>query len=314
MPALFLILFVNMKVSAEAVPPSCVLPPDHVLKVGCTVGCGKDYVQAITEVATSMGYAVEFEKVARQPDGAYLSKLKAFDALVSPGGHDIDPKYYTQNMSESDREKVVNSFKRFGNRGTLSADYMSPKNLARDQHEFALMKSYFKNKSTPDMPPFLGICYGMQMMAVSHEIPLYVDIEDELKMIARRDKDTVNWSSKKSSDYLLPLPGSFVGKENHHQAVNLEYLKTNADRFKGVRVHATSNDGKIAEVIDFKDRKAMGVQFHPEKSNAQVKKATFGWLLERACQTHLAAKRAPKPKPIVTPPTTITEPSSVITH
>jgi gamma-glutamyl-gamma-aminobutyrate hydrolase PuuD len=312
---LFLSLLFDLLFTASASSnPTCVLPPDHVLRIACTVGCGKDYVVAINEVATEMGYTVEIEKFQKQSDGAYLSKLNSYDALISPGGHDIDPKYYTQKMSETEREKIVNSFKRFGNRGTLSSDYMSPKNLARDEHEFALMKSYFKNKSTAETPPFLGICYGMQMMAVANEIPLYVDIEDELKMIARRDKDTINWSAKNSSDYLLPLPGSFVGKENHHQAVNLEYLKTNSTQFKNVRVHATSNDGKIAEILDFKDRKALGVQFHPEKSNSQVKKAVFGWLLERACQTHLAAKREPKLRPPDPTPATGPFEFPAITH
>jgi len=69
--------------------------------------------------------------------------------------------------------------------------------------------------------------------------------------------------------------------ENHHQAIDMEYFSVHRTRFLGVRITGTSHGGKIEE--EFDNRPAVGVQFHPERSDREVLEAVYGWFLTSAC-------------------------------
>src|SRR5579859_5123816 len=69
----------------------CTLAPGAALRIGCTVDCSEDYVEsALRQAADRLGYKIE--SIARI---ANASDAVRYDAIVSPGGHDIDPKYFT---------------------------------------------------------------------------------------------------------------------------------------------------------------------------------------------------------------------------
>jgi gamma-glutamyl-gamma-aminobutyrate hydrolase PuuD len=249
-------------------PDHCQLPPESVITVGCTDECGENYKNAIHEVASGLGYKVSFTVLAKNPSAEV-------DAILSPGGDDIEPKHYVSGLPKVMKQKIEENYKKFGQTDDTQR--------ARDAFEIEFFKKYFSDKRY-QRTPALGICYGMQMLGVSTGLPLYVDIQDELGIPNRRKlDDTINFTDKS------PLRKYFEGdtlqgRKNHHQAINLEYYKNNQPKYKNLKFTATSNGGKIGEVMEFSNRRAIGVQFHPERSNDTAKAAVFSWLLETACQ------------------------------
>lgn len=256
----------------------CTLPRGAVLRVGCTVGCPPDYVNAVREAARTLGYAVEFATIRPPARGHYERILGAYDAILSPGGHDIDPSYYSLKVPPEMAEQLKEKHRRYGNAGRTSPDF-----AARDAHESALMKAYF-NDDTLKRTPLLGVCYGMQMLAAVHGTPLYVDITADLGIPARRGvRDLITFEGEPGA--LGPvLNGPFQGFKNHHQAVDLGYIRAHPELYPDLTVRATSNDGKIPEIIEAVGRPAVGIQFHAEISERRVANAVYGWLLTQACE------------------------------
>lgn len=172
---------------------ACTLTTPGVIKVGCTIDCGDSYKTALQNAAREQGYRIEIQTIA--PGGDPARSLAAFDGFLSPGGHDIDPQYFSKRVSPQEQQRLRALHQRFGNDGQVN-----PEHAQRDSHEYKLMTEYFKNPALANMP-LLGICYGMQMMAAANDVPLYVDITEELGVPAqRRVSNQIRFTSMEKGD------------------------------------------------------------------------------------------------------------------
>jgi putative glutamine amidotransferase len=127
--------------------------------------------------------------------------------------------------------------------------------------------------------PVLGICYGMQLLAHGAGGSLVYDIPSDrpaagahrLAEPSGRHPVTIEPGSR-----LAQLVGGrpLAVNSSHHQAV--------AEPGRGLRVVARAADG-IVEAIESTDptRFVLGVQWHPERMDAEHRAALFGALLGR---------------------------------
>lgn len=206
--------------------------------------------------------------------GYYSESLDKIDALLIPGGVDINPDYYLPQVSQELQDYTQ------ANRNLVNFTQVGE---ARDALEYVVVKKYSADDKYARLP-LLGICRGMQMMSVAQGIPLYLDIKTELGIKNRRKLfDTINISDDPSlmkSLYGTKVPRGF---KNHHQGIRVPYYKENASSYPLTRVTASSNGGKIAESIEYTHRPALGVQYHPEMSFPSTTRPLFNWFLTSAC-------------------------------
>ncbi len=169
-----------------------------------------NYVNALT----ALGAAVERE----DPDGC--------DALVLPGGEDVHPGFYGQDVD-----------------GARGADE------ARDICELALFWRFFDAGR-----PILGICRGEQLINVALGGTLRQHIDGHGK---HADGSDGTHEARSDDPMLRALYGErFTVNSAHHQAT--ERLG------RGLRAVARAADGTV-EAIRHDSRPVLGVQWHPER-------------------------------------------------
>lgn len=227
--------------------------------------------------ARNLGYKIKYQHLKSSPD--VLTALRKVDAIVVPGGADISPNYYMDATLPPDILATIQKFKGYYQK--------TSEGTKRDPYEYNMYRTYFSSPEFATMPA-LGICRGMQMMAVAKGIPLVLDLKAELGIKNRRHRfDRFEVTEGSSLIGEMFSSGSQWGYKNHHQNPRMDYLTGHASRHPDVKVTATSQQGKILEVMELTDRPALGVQFHPEKSFPTVKNKIFNWLLVSACErTH----------------------------
>jgi putative glutamine amidotransferase len=166
------------------------------------------------------------------------------DGLLIPGGGDIVPARYGENMHEMTND--------------VSEE--------RDELEFSLVQSFLHQKK-----PIFGICRGVQVLNVAMGGTLYLDIASEMQttimhwwdksvtIAEQYDKDTHEIEIEKES-VLSTIFGMEKTKVNslHHQSV-----KTVGN---GLYVGARAIDGVVEEIesVDMNKQWLLGVQWHPE--------------------------------------------------
>lgn len=264
-------------VSGASGPRECRLPKGAKVIVGCTHSCRDNFAPILNEAAETLGLEYEF---LEEMKGA--SDLDRVDAVLSPGGHDIDPKYFTKNILDPEElKRTLDLNARLANVGSTEAEKIAF--AKRDEREFAILGRYRESEKYATLP-YLGICYGMQAMAAADGIPIVVDIKEQPPHLEpRRDVDEVTFKPKTVLGELAKTQ-KILAAENHHQAVDLAYLMRNAKRHRDVEILATSNGGKLLEAIRYKGRPAHGVQYHPERSaDDSARLPPFLWLLKAAC-------------------------------
>jgi putative glutamine amidotransferase len=155
--------------------------------------------------------------------------LDRVDGVVITGGDDIDVS-------------------KFGIALHPKAECMAAE---RQEAEFALLRAL---DAHPDKP-VLGICLGMQMMGVHRGNPLIQHLGDVLPNADRHRNDAIHPVEADRGSLLK----SGAVRSWHHQAIS---------EAKGFDIIARSDDGVIEGIVDPKRRFYLGVQWHPERTEA----------------------------------------------
>lgn len=159
------------------------------------------------------------------------------DALLLPGGTDVNPWRYNQMID-----------------GSVEIDE------GLDIAQLALLEKYAKANK-----PILGICRGIQVINVYFEGSLIQDLPSYFREKKKtglehrylNQKDSLHELVIKPDSFLYPLYGSKgIFNSAHHQAI---------DKLgKGLIVQAKASDGVI-EAVKHVSKPIIGVQFHPER-------------------------------------------------
>lgn len=195
------------------------------------------YIRALEQI----GLAPVLITPAHSP-AAIASLLDACCGLVLSGGEDVDPSRY----------------------GAKPSPALGATLPARDDMEFSALDCALRL----DMPVF-GICRGCQVMNVHFGGSLYQDIDTErpghllheqLAPWGQRTHD----ASVLTDSLLHRIVGADLLRINsfHHQAVK--------ELGHGLRVVARAEDG-LVEAIEHESRSwVLGVQWHPERGEAEA--------------------------------------------
>ena len=167
-----------------------------------------------------------------------IDTLERLDGIIFTGGGDFDPKWF----NETPHPKL----------GTINA--------VRDHAELLTVKHAYNRNI-----PMLGICRGIQAIAISLDGHIAQDISDRTTHNHSQEEDrpvtthevTIRSEEVQASilQSLYPTPTIRVNSF-HHQAVD--------NPGKRFRTIATSPDGIIEAMESTEHKPIMGVQWHPE--------------------------------------------------
>lgn len=167
-----------------------------------------------------------------------IDTLERLDGIIFTGGGDFDPKWF----NEAPHPKL----------GTINA--------VRDHAELLTVKHAYNRNI-----PMLGICRGIQAIAISLDGHIAQDISDRTIHNHSQEEDrpitthevTIRSEEVQASilQSLYPTPTIRVNSF-HHQAVD--------NPGKRFRTIATSPDGIIEAMESTEHKPIMGVQWHPE--------------------------------------------------
>lgn len=252
---------------------NCELPKGQKITIGCTYNkCDFATRFRLGLVARKLNYRISF--IDLNPSSDINQSLVGVDAVIIPGGADINPDYYSQSVTPELRDYIE------ANRHLV---VFTDEGKKRDEFEFQIAKK-FATDSSYEKLPLLGICRGMQMLSVAQGLPLYLDIKTELGIPNRVKKlDRVNITQSGTMKDIYPK-STFLGWELHHQGLRVDYYNQNKEDFPQINVSSYSNGNKIAESIEYIGKNVLGVQYHPELSLPSAGTPIFKWLLNKACE------------------------------
>lgn len=151
-----------------------------------------------------------------------------YDALILPGGGDIDPTLFSAE-----------------NQGSRSIDPIL------DRLQLRLLFSFLEKRL-----PVLGICKGMQMINVCFGGGIIQDLptRQQHEYIGR---DQIHSSRTQKGSFLHSLYGeNFPVNSAHHQGIS--------EPGRDLRIIQSAPDG-VAEAISHTSLPVLGVQWHPER-------------------------------------------------
>ncbi len=265
---------------ASQVQAACKLPRNEKIVIGCTDKCDFFTRSRLKGVGARLGYKVKFIDLSQGPD--VEKNLSGVDSVLLPGGADIHPRFYLENVTPELKEYTQSN---------LHLAKLTAEGERRDLFEYTLVRNLLSPESENKKMPILGICRGMQMLSVAEGVPLYLDIKTELGIPNRIYKfDRIEVNAQESLMGALYGDKKFSALELHHQGIRMDYFEAHKSEFPNLQVTALSNDGKIAEALEIKGKMALGVQYHPEKSLPSATFPVFKWLLTRACEFKASKK------------------------
>ncbi|MCQ2529649.1 MAG: gamma-glutamyl-gamma-aminobutyrate hydrolase family protein [Lachnospiraceae bacterium] len=157
--------------------------------------------------------------------------LSTYDALLLPGGADIYPSRYNEEID-----------------GSVGIDE------ELDEGQFQLMDLFVKAKK-----PVFGICRGCQLINVyfGGSMIQHIPVADEHKAIAK-GVDNQHFVKSVAGSEIEALYGTFFKvNSSHHQGCK--------EIGKGLKVTLWSEDG-IVEALEHESLPVAGVQWHPERT------------------------------------------------
>jgi putative glutamine amidotransferase len=161
------------------------------------------------------------------PAGNTMSYSERIDALLIPGGNDIDPFYYHEVMMPQ----------------------VKPVPRQRSDFEISLLRVMLNHRK-----PVLGICYGMQLINVAFGGTIYQDIDSEVQSEINH-RNSHHMVEIENNSFLKK--GKFDVNSSHHQAVR--------ELGAGLIGFAFSPDKLIEAFYGEGYPFLVGVQWHPER-------------------------------------------------
>ena len=181
------------------------------------------------------------------------------DALLIPGGGDIDPSYYSEEAAFMKGEGGILEKKK-------GCEDVQLHTVPRERTDFeiSLLRAIMKLKK-----PVFGICYGMQLINVACGGSLYQDIACQFNTTIDHKKGSHRILGKGET-----LEGEFTVNSSHHQAVK--------GLGNGLSVSAFSEDGMVEAITLPNYPFLTGVQWHPERSEDELSLILFSAFVESA--------------------------------
>ena len=191
-------------------------------------------------------------------DGVATAVISRLDGIIVAGGMDVDPARYGQErLTTTDVPRTD-----------------------RDAWEDALLTAAIEKGV-----PFLGICRGLQMLNVALGGSLHQHLPDVVGSTRYNlgngqfaDNEVFVAPGTKIAE-LLDSGETLVGKSYHHQAIDA--------LAPGLAVSARSDDGTVQAVELEGAAFGIGVQWHPEQANEDLR--LFEGLVDAARQYRAAA-------------------------
>jgi len=151
-----------------------------------------------------------------------------FDGLLLPGGGDVAPDRFGEEMNGS-----------------------NPPDLELDALQFAVLEKFVAMKK-----PVFGICRGHQVINIYFGGTLYQHLPQSDRHIYN-EGDQRHPAVTKRGSFLAALYGEeFISNSSHHQGV--------AKPGRRIEYVGYSDDG-VVEALQHRDLPVWGVQFHPER-------------------------------------------------
>jgi len=194
--------------------------------VGITIDIEGEYFKTKADYATAItragGVPILIPAV-----GSTSSYAEMIDALLIPGGRDLNPSYYHEEM----------------------LPVVKPVSRQRSDFEISLLKDVLR-----DNKPILGICYGMQLINVIFGGTLYQDIDTQFpSSINHRE----GYHKVLIEENRFIEKGEFSVNSSHHQAI-----KELGESLVGF---AFSQDKHIEAFCGKDQAFLVGIQWHPER-------------------------------------------------
>lgn len=165
---------------------------------------------------------------------------RAIDALLIPGGRDVDPTFYGGKMNKS----------------------VKPVSAGRFYFEKTLLKEIMKLKK-----PVFGICYGMQFLNVICGGTLYIDLPGRKSNPVNHGAGHIIELYNRSKLYYILGRREIAVNSTHHQGIK--------KLGKGLTASACSQDSLI-EAIELRNYPYfVGVQWHPERLSDKYSRMLF---------------------------------------
>lgn len=181
------------------------------------------------------------------PPGGDVDAFKSIiDGWLIPGGDDIDPSLW----------------------GEAPHPEAGSENRDRTEAERRLYRV-----ASQDLP-ILGICYGCQLLNVVQGGSLHQHLPDILGNDSHRGDPMQEYRIEPNTKLAGILGSSASGRSWHHQAIHR--------LGQGLKVNAWHEDGTIEGVESTGTRWMIGVQWHPERSDAEATPKLFTAFIEAA--------------------------------
>lgn len=223
-------------------------------------------------------------RVARPPMPRYELKVAYCDAVLAAGGMPVILPYSEHEHAAQHAIDLCDGLVITGGAfdippemyGARKSDLLGPIKRGRTAYEQRVLKAALD----ADLP-LLGICGGMQLLAVEAGGSLYQDIGDEIPGAFDHEQKL---DPREPGHPVRVVEGSAL-----HAILGRRDIQVNSTHHQSVkdpgrtRVSAVSPD-TVVEAIELPGKFALGVQWHPELLAGDEHLALYRALVEWACQ------------------------------